>query len=121
MTKRSPWSNPRWRKRSKKLRQNAHCASCGRTSNLQVHHLQYEKILGYKLPLWVAWPWNLMVLCNQCHTQISRIHHSGRANHRQATKIVMGTQYEMWNLWQRTKWIYAPVGILVILAVIALL
>jgi hypothetical protein len=62
-----------------------------------------------------------MVLCATCHSSISRIHHSGRANHRQATKMVMGGKYERWNLWQRLKWIYAPVGILVVLAACVLL
>jgi hypothetical protein len=120
MTKRSRWSNPRWRKRSKKLRKNAHCANCGKTSNLQVHHLQYEKILRWRLPLWVAWPWNLMVLCATCHSSISRIHHSGRANHRQATIMVMGNKYHRWNTWKRIKW-FAPAILLMGIMILGML
>ena len=79
----------------------------------------YMKILGHRLPLWVAFPWNLMVLCKKCHASISKIHHSGRANHRNATKMVMGWKYDRWNWLVRITW-FAPMIILAVIVAIAL-
>jgi hypothetical protein len=62
-----------------------------------------------------------MVLCGRCHSQISRIHHAGKANHRGATQMVMGHRYEIWNAWQRFKWIYAPLIILAVVIVAGML
>jgi hypothetical protein len=57
-----------------------------------------------------------MVLCSVCHAKVSAIHHSGRANHRQATKMVMGSRYDVYQ-W-RTKFVwFAPLIILAILIV----
>jgi len=61
-----------------------------------------------------------MVLCADCHSKISRIHHSGRANHRGATIMVMGDRYYRWNTWKRIKW-FAPTIILVVIVILGML
>lgn len=45
------------------------CESCGRASNLQVHHKTY--ISGRKA--WEYLPQDLMVLCEKCHKKIHNI------------------------------------------------
>jgi len=61
-----------------------------------------------------------MVLCHACHAKVSAIHHSGRANHRNATKMVMGWKYGRWNWLVRLTW-FAPVAVLAIAIIMGMI
>lgn len=80
----------------------------------------YLSILGKRLPLWMAFPWNLMVLCSKCHSKISKIHHAGKANHRNATKMVMGWKYTRWNWLVRITW-FAPAIVLAAIVIMGMI
>jgi len=53
---------PKWDyalKKSIKIRDNYHCQVCNSTTNLQVHHINYDKSDCASL--------NLITICNSCH------------------------------------------------------
>lgn len=93
---RDAWSGPAGRNRRKDWYR-AHgrrCRICGRTDDLELHHLTYQFVTGLEPD------WALVSLCKRHHRLVHRRHHDGNRSLATATTSTIRRHRIWWRLWR---------------------